>query len=177
MIFNIVLILINIIIFSVMYIVLVRRIDRHTDTERISESIIKDLDQVLAEINQATNRNIMLIEDKLTELNTTVETAEARIKLLKKNEMPRPVEIEIKDEPKKTELTYSTINKITNYSGIVSTVKSQVKSEEGNDSKKKIIELYKSGLDSGLIAASLGVNRGEVELIISLYKQSNYIQD
>ncbi len=175
MIFNIVIILINIIIFSVMYIILIRRIDRRTDPESISESIIRDLDLVLAEINQATDRNIMLIEDKLKELNSTVEKAEARIKLLKKNEMPK-TEVRV-EEPKKDELTYSTINKITNYSGIVSTVKSQVKTEDGVDSKKRIIELYKSGLDSGLIAASLGVNRGEVELIISLYRQSNNIQD
>ncbi len=227
MMLNIVFFLISLMVLAVMYLFLRRRIDRLTDSERISEALSGDLDVILAEINQATERNILIIEDKIRELEEIIKTAEKRITLLRKavpvepaakslsgqaaehkatvsddsaerRQQPSNVRVdnernaagkandqllfEIPDQtgPEKniSELTYSHLNKMNTMSGMVTSLKvPEKKINESIDLKEKIIELHKSGIDSTIIASKLGVNRGEVDLIISLYMQTGYGHD
>ena len=185
MFFNILLILINILVLAVIYIILRRRIDTLTDTERYSQSLTGELDLILSEINQATERNILVIEDKINELEQIIETAEQRIKLLKKslkqNNHENSTETagksakaaeDVQLEFSGTELTYNHLNRMTKMSKMVTPLIVEDRSDEKSESvKDRVIEHYKSGIDSNIIASSTGINRGEVELIISLYKQ------
>ena len=192
--------LICLLILAVIYIFLRRRIDKLTDPDRITDSLAGDLDIILSEINQATERNILVIEDKIKELEGIIETAEKRITLLKKtiskddglspdpvesrepeklSDDTRPVEQLSLDIPqdeeagaKTGELTYSHLNKINRMSGMVTSMSVPEKdSNDNKDIKEKIISLYRNGIDPAIIASNVGVNRGEVELIISLYTQ------
>jgi len=177
MIFYIIVLLVNILLLSVIYIILRRRIDRLTDTGKITDELARELDTILAEINHATDRNVLIIEDKIKQLESIVEKTEQRISLLKKDELKRPEPAEIN----KTELTYNHLNKMNTLSALVTPQKVSEKIIEEEieeiDDKLRVIELYRSGLDSSVISASMGLNMGEVELIISLFKQKENRQD
>ena len=198
MVLNIVFFLVTILFLAIIYIFLRRRIDRLTDPDRISTSLAGDLDIILSEINQATERNILVIEDKIKELEDIIETAEKRITLLKKTVSKtdvgniRPAE---KTLPQKTEqlsldipaedgvkttgeLTYSHLSRINMMSGMVTPLSVPEKTgEESEDIKKKVVSLHRNGIDPSIIASNVGINRGEVELIISLYTQVSGGQD
>ncbi len=190
MIFYIVVILINIMLVSVIYIFLRRRIDNLTDTGKMSGEIARELDTILAEINQATDRNVLIIEDKIHELEQVIATAEQRISLLKKDLKPAesvPVAQPVSElipkqaaesivteipEKQQTDLTYNHLNRMNTMSGLVTPLKVPEKVLETEvDEKARVIELYRSGLEAAVISASMGLNMGEIELIISLYKQ------
>ena len=174
MFFYIIVILINILILSVIYIFLSRRIERLTDTGKITKEIAGELDLILAEINQATDRNVMIIEDKINELDKAIEKAEHRISLLKKGEAVSPPGAA---EIKKTELTYSHLSRMSSMSGMVTPLKVEEKKADEVDERQRVIDLYRSGLDASLIAAGTGLNIGEIELIISLYREKESRQD
>ncbi len=192
MILNIVFFLINILILAVIYIFLRLRIDKLANPDNISKKLAGDLDIILSEINQATERNILIIEDKITELEALIETADKRITLLKKKSDDKVMPAVIKDdsaasdkpraeiEPEqgtqlefdKNELTYSHLNKLNIMSGMVTPLTvSEKQSEDSDNVKERVIELYRNGFDTSIISANVGINRGEVELIISLYNQ------
>lgn len=205
MIFYIVVILVNIMLASVMYIFLRKRIDKLTDTDKMTGDIARELDRILAEINQATDRNVMIIEDKKQELDQVILKAEQRISLLKKDikltksrqpsppaeivkrpepaapapeQIPEPAAKPVREavagisETPQAELTYSHLNRMNTMSGLVTPLKVPEKILETEvDEKQRVIELYRSGLDAPVIAASMGLNMGEIELIISLYRQ------
>lgn len=208
MVLNIVFFLVSILILSVIYIILRRRIDKLTDPERLTNALAGDLDIILAEINQATERNVLVIEDKISELEKFIETAEKRITLLRKSlpaetksqmivqEKTPPsnpvkkqtVNPQIKSDSQFTlemnsekdtddtagELTYSHLNRLNTMSGMVTPLSVPEKRfSESESIQEKVLSLYKKGIDTSLIASNVGVNRGEVELIISLYKQTN----
>ena len=210
MVLNIVFFLVTILFLAIIYIFLRRRIDRLTDPDRISTSLAGDLDIILSEINQATERNILVIEDKIKELEDIIETAEKRITLLKKTVSKtdvgniRPAEktltqkaaaaaetsenqkaeqlsldIPAEDGVKTTgELTYSHLSRINMMSGMVTPLSVPEKTgEESEDIKKKVVSLHRNGIDPSIIASNVGINRGEVELIISLYTQVSGGQD
>lgn len=187
------LILVNVLVLAVIYIFLVRRINRLTDTEKLTKSLTVELDLVLSEINQATERNILVIEDKINQLEDIIKTAEKRITLLKKSVPPEnsplpekvlkksppapksiyPEQFELASEESESgELTYSHLNRMNKLAKVVAPLSVQDKNEESsNHVKKRIIELHKNGIDSKIIASNVRVNLGEVELIISLYNQ------
>ncbi|MBI9105156.1 MAG: hypothetical protein JEZ04_00335 [Spirochaetales bacterium] len=174
MIFYITVLLVNILILSIIYIILRRRIDRLTDNGRVTDELARELDTILAEINQATDRNILIIEDKIKELDLIIAKTEQRISLLRKDELKRPEPTELR----KTDLTYSHLNRMNTMSALVTPLKVPEKIiEEEIDEKQKVIELYRSGLSASVISASIGLNMGEVELIISLFRQKENKQD
>lgn len=186
MIINIVFFLISIIILAIIYIILRQRIDKLTDTKRLSNALAGDLDIILAEINQATERNIIIIEDKIKELDKIIETAEKRIVLLKKSVPAKPaaraltqLALEIpsekdKGQPNSGELSYSHLNRMSSMAGMITPLSiTEKKPPESEKIQDQVLTLHKKGIDASLIASNIGVNRGEVELIISLYKQTN----
>ncbi len=195
MILNIIFFLISIMILAVIYILLRRRIDKLTDTDMVSDELSKNLDVILSEINQATDRNVLIIEDKIAALETIIDKAEKRITLLNKivhSDADTAERAAVKDrenrkqdklketepEPEPGELTYSHLNKMNIMSGLVTPLAIKEKIPENRETvKDKILSLYRNGIDAAIIASSVGVNRGEVELIISLYKQTNGGQD
>ena len=163
MILNIVFFLINILILAIIYILLRRRLDRLTEPERITDALAGDLDIILSEINQATERNILIIEDKIKDLESVISTAEDRIKLLKKqaeNESSRAIpgrqttpvpdqkpeggqlDLAIPPDGKSRsgegELTYSHLSKMNAMSDLVTPLSVPGKSQpEGEDYKGK----------------------------------------
>jgi hypothetical protein len=68
----------------IVYMLLRDRVRRATSAEsRISE-IRDEVSRLLVELNQATDRNIALMEDKITVLNEVISTADKKIGLLRR---------------------------------------------------------------------------------------------
>jgi hypothetical protein len=68
----------------IVYLILRDRVRRATTVEsRISE-IRDEVSRLLVELNQATDRNIALMEDKITALNEGISTADKKIGLLRR---------------------------------------------------------------------------------------------
>ncbi len=116
------------------------------------EDIRQDVESLIVEINQITDRNVSLIEDRIKQLTSLIDDADKRITLLKR-ETDRPA------------VSFPRYNKIAKKT--LPDVK-QVRTEQKQGKREQVIELHKKGFAPGIIAAKVGSSIGEVELIISL---------
>jgi hypothetical protein len=68
----------------IVYLVLRDRVRRATSVESRVAEIRDEVSRLLVELNQATDRNIALMEDKITALNEGISTADKKIGLLRR---------------------------------------------------------------------------------------------
>ena len=68
----------------VVYLLLRDRVRRATSVESRMSEIRDEVSRLLVELNQATDRNIALMEDKITALNEGISTADKKIGLLRR---------------------------------------------------------------------------------------------
>ena len=64
------------------YLLLRDRVRRATSVESRMAEVREEVSRLLVELNQATDRNIVLMEDKITALNEAISTADKKIGLL-----------------------------------------------------------------------------------------------
>lgn len=69
---------------AVVYLLLARRIDRRLEPGRVVENIRSEINGIIVELNQTTDRNIGLIEDRVNRLNGVLEQADRRLSVLKR---------------------------------------------------------------------------------------------
>lgn len=154
---NIVLLLgINSLFLFIMYQYFRRRIEKRLSSEDLLDEMRKEVGGIILELNKTTERNIGLIEERLSVLKEVLETADKRIILIKR-------------EAEKHEVSTQVYNKILQ--------KNRPQPEEGENSGEsgrkalsyeEVMNLYRKGISAGIIAGKLGTTVGEVELIISL---------
>ncbi len=143
---------INIIIILLVYIKLSKKIQNAVEYDIILKEIRQDVDELVIEINQTTERNISLIEDRIKKINSLLSMADKRLTLLNRETGKRNVEI-----PR-----YNIISK-----AILPDIK-QTRDDQKVSKKEQVLELFRNGFSSGIIASKVGSSIGEVELIISL---------
>jgi hypothetical protein len=68
----------------IVYLVLRDRVRRASSTESRIAEIREEVSRLLVELNQATDRNIALMEDKIAALNEAISTADKKIGLLRR---------------------------------------------------------------------------------------------
>ena len=68
----------------IVYLVLRDRVRRASSTESRIAEIREEVSRLLVELNQATDRNIALMEDKIAALNEAIATADKKIGLLRR---------------------------------------------------------------------------------------------
>jgi hypothetical protein len=68
----------------IVYLLLRDRVRRAASTESRIAEIREEVSRLLVELNQATDRNIALMEDKITVLNEAISTADKKIGLLRR---------------------------------------------------------------------------------------------
>jgi hypothetical protein len=66
------------------YLLLRDRVRRATSVESRMTEVREEVSRLLVELNQATDRNIALMEDKITALNEAISTADKKIGLLRR---------------------------------------------------------------------------------------------
>ncbi|MQY76691.1 MAG: hypothetical protein GH155_03590 [Spirochaeta sp.] len=133
------------------YLILKRKIEKKTDTGSHLEEVREEVARVIIELNQTTERNIALIEDRISCLRELLSTADKKIGLLKR-------------ESEKHEVSQRVYSKLS-ARPVVNAAKEE---NPKKDNQKEILRLHLSGFTPRIIAKRVGLSLGEVELIISL---------
>jgi hypothetical protein len=176
---------------AVVYLLLLRRIDRKLQPERVIDTIRSEIEGIIVELNQTTDRNIGLIEDRVNQLGGLLEQADRRLAVLKRELESRTQSTEryndILSRARATSRTQTekpsekppqqaersgdrTALGTGNSSAPESTEATGEGSEDGGRAarRREILDLHKKGIAANIIANRTGTTVGEVELIISL---------
>jgi hypothetical protein len=167
------------VVFFVIIYFYVRRMKKNSEggeTARLRE----ELNLLVLELNQTTDRNITLLEDRVRSLKSLVEEADKRIKVLNQETSRKTVESSVytrlgklREEPLILEETIApeaTDRPETKPDDQIPFVKLSQHQVTRNDLKDMVIKYHRQGLSQETIAAKLGVSLSEVELVIALYK-------
>jgi hypothetical protein len=163
---------VTVILIAVAYVILNRNITARTSQQAALDEIKREVGAVLTELNAASERNVELIEDRITTLERLVEQADRRISVLRREverdqeityqrpvprpQAPVPAEDQRRTGPVSAE--YGTIDRAPPAEPV----------EESGDAASRIERLYLQGFPLERIASIVGRSLGEVELIISL---------
>ncbi len=141
------------------YFLLNRKINKILDSKKLLSKVNDEVDSLILELNQTTERNVLLIEDRINKLSELIKSSDRSILLMNK-------ELSKKGrEP----FVYSHLEKKRIFPPIENErVKEPVKNDENLNEKKRIMELFNKGLSPAIIASKTGTSIGEVELIITL---------
>jgi septal ring factor EnvC (AmiA/AmiB activator) len=152
------------------YIYFKRRIDKSLRSNELIATVRGEMEQLVTELNQTTNRNVEIIEERINQLKAISARADKQIKLLTK---------EIEKKEKETD-TYSSI-RYKKFSGAEKenlgtggreepdrgeTATSDVRKQKPR--RERVLELYRLGMNMEEIAKKLEMTMSEIELIISL---------
>lgn len=141
------------------YFLLNKKISKILDSEQILSRVDEEINSLILELNQTTERNILLVEDRINKLTALLKESDNSILLLNK-ELNRQ---EIKP------IHYSHLAKNRNFPiSENEKLKEDEKNDENLNDKNRIMELFNKGFSSDVIAARTGASIGEVELIITL---------
>ncbi|MFW6344585.1 MAG: hypothetical protein ACOC2B_07560, partial [Sediminispirochaetaceae bacterium] len=76
---------INLLVIALVYIHLNGKIKKRESSDHIISEIRREVDELLVELNQTTDRNVGIIEDRIKRVSRSVEEADKRIRLLQKS--------------------------------------------------------------------------------------------
>jgi len=131
------------------------RMDRRLSSPELLEKVRREIGGMITELNMTTERNIGLIEERLSVLKETLDRADKRILLMKREAEKHEVGAQVYDRIRRNREQPDD---------------EAPPREEGRKpvSYQEVVDLHGKGISPGVIAARLGATVGEVELIISL---------
>jgi len=94
-------VVLNVIGFAILFVIFGRRIKRSLDTERIVDSVRDEISGLIVELNQITDRNVGLIEERIERLRTLVATADKKIQLAGREMQKHQVGLDVYNKLKK----------------------------------------------------------------------------
>ncbi|QMU99064.1 hypothetical protein F0310_01300 [Borrelia sp. A-FGy1] len=139
-----------------------------------SNSILKkfrsEVDKTIIEINQATDRNINIIEIKIESLNRIIKEVDDRIEVLDQRLLGfNSNSISLGNNNfgiKNDSVVYK-----NNLDYSIPTIEKNI-IKEGYDIRQQVISLYEQGVSLEIISKKLKLDLGEIELIISINRGS-----
>ncbi len=169
-----------------LYVLLSDRVKRATTVQSQITEIREEVSRLLVELNQTTDRNIAVMEDKIASLNETLSSADKKIGLLQREIEKHDVGSQIYSrlaerrpqrppeaipaeavEPPEPEPAPAPRG-VTPRAEQAPAAPLAVELSEKPDLHERVMMLHRSGFAPSLIASRVGVPLGEVELIISL---------
>ena len=115
-----------------------------------------EVSELILELNLTTDRNVNILEEKISSLARLLNDADKRIKILGKES----------ERNKSESIVYNQLGRINDNQPLVDNSAAIPIVEISK--KDKIIELHNNGFTTTVIASRVGSTVGEVELIISL---------
>ena len=115
-----------------------------------------EVGELILELNQTTDRNINILEEKISALTRLLNDADKRIKILRTES----------ERNKSESLVYNQLGRINDNRPLVDSPAAMPAEKTSN--RDRIIELHNNGFTTTVIASRVGSTVGEVELIISL---------
>jgi len=145
--------------------------------EKKKEEIGSDINLMIIELNKTTDRNLQLMEAKISQLNETVAKAEKVFNAFKKEkeitENSENIYQKLEKKSRNDKIEKVARNKEEEKEKTIPEQKSEVLDTteiKKEDLHEKVIGMYRNGIDIEIISGKLGITSGEVELIISISK-------
>lgn len=159
---NIIIILIICTIYSfILYFILKSRIDSRVNNKKFLREVREEIASLVTQINETSDRNVTLLENRLERLNSLLAEADGKIAILKKD-------IKVCDKlvikPKVTTIVKESVKPEVKESLDIDLVEDN----KSLSTKERIILLHKQGISPTVIARKTESTIGEVELIITL---------
>lgn len=154
--------------FFVMYRILIYRLNKKVDNRAFLKSVKEEINSLITQINETTDRNVLLIENRLERLSSAISEADRKL-LEIRDEKLRDVKPPVKETQVKSKEKPICLELVED-----ETQEPQIKNEqviEDNNTlpkRERIILLHKQGISPTVIASQTKATIGEVELIISL---------
>ncbi|HEC61806.1 MAG TPA: hypothetical protein ENI27_06070 [bacterium] len=148
--------------YSVVYLVLKKKIEKSLDPAALLDQIREEISRTIVEMNQTTDRNIALIEDRIGNLVKLLGKADKRISLFRREAEKHAVSKKVYQAVLESKPPQEVLPATTNSSNHES--KHAFKQSE-------VLNLHNAGFSGSLIAKKLNLPMGEIELIISLSKR------
>lgn len=172
-----------------------RRIQRGLEAEMMLARIRDEIDEMIIEINRTADRNVTLLENRITRLNSLIQRAE-KLERVREREAEKDTGVEkVYSELGRNRGLRITVEDNDGRPGLSSESIPEPESpgagESGSESpppgdtsiphggvvpdggvppvRERVLTLHRRGESLQSIAESLNMNRGEVELIISLH--------
>ena len=179
--------LLNLALVSILVIWLRRLVLRRLAPERVLQDLHGEIQTLVAEVNQTSDHNISIIEDRIASLRELVHNADRQIEELERllqhiSEGKReeiyalPLPAARREPPTSIDGSPQTVD--VNLAAETNSVGETVDEErrdvvaaqdaDEKDLRSSVIELHEQGLSTELISSHTGIAIGEVELIISL---------
>lgn len=151
----------------ILYFILRSRIDSNLNNKKFLREVREEISSLVTQINETSDRNVTLLENRLEKLTNLIEQADIRISGLKKEIKVQKVHVieEVKKEPVKIVESQITEEAVTNLLDI-----DLVDDDTALTRKERIILMHKQGISPSIIARRTESTVGEVELVISLNK-------
>ena len=167
-----------------------RRIQRGLEAEMMIGRIRDEIDEMIIEINRTADRNVTLLENRITRLNSLIQRAE-KLERVREREAEKDTGVQrVYSELGRNRGLRITVDEDDHdgqpglSSEPVPEPESPGAGESGSESappgdtsidggvppiRERVLTLHRRGESLQSIAESLNMNRGEVELIISLH--------
>lgn len=153
---------INLLLWAFAFIYLRRRLDKQNDDKLRMDRIREQFNQLIMEMDQTTERNIQLIENKIEELKKFSHGADREIKLLEKQKQEYSQAMESYRELGRKE--WKNLEPVKE-DPLVEIIAQEPVEE---NSREKVNRLHKEGYSPDEIANEVNLPKGEVELIIRM---------
>ncbi len=188
------LLLINVIILGVFFYIFTRRFKRYIHSDKVLENIRQEIERLLIEVNQVSDQNITLLDDKIRAIRIVLEESRKTISLLKRErtkrikseelyadmrdtyaasimqQAPRDATLPKPETQMPEKFTVAHTDQSTEALPVNPAPPIQTPELAGTQERKQqIVELYQSGFSVSSIANRLALPVGEVELIVSLH--------
>jgi hypothetical protein len=176
------------------YLILSARLRRAASPDTEIRRIREEVDRLVIELNQTTDRNLSLIEDKLSELSDLLAKADRKIGLVRRESEKHDVGnrvyariLESKSRPEAPVRTAPAPEQAGTATVQAGTARAQAESARAQpgtgmapaapagvvvrDFCEEVLALHRAGVSAPLISSKVGAPLGEVELVISLEKR------
>jgi transcriptional regulator len=148
--------------YVIIYFVLKKKITRVLDPSSVLREIRGEVDRIIVELNQTTERNISLIEDRIRRVSELLEQADRKIGLLRRESEKQELAARVYSELKHAETSQS-----PREAGSAS-----ARGGGRAEARAQVVALHEQGISPSMIARQLGITLAEIELILSLAGKS-----
>jgi uncharacterized small protein (DUF1192 family) len=159
------------------YALLRDRVRRATSAANQIAELREEVSRLVVELNQTTERNVALLEDKISGLSDTCAAADRRIALLKREIEKHDVGTKVYSRlvegalPAPRPSSNLSVELSDRAAERPPSAPKESETIPRQDARERVVMLSRSGFSSALIATRVGMPLGEVELIISLERQ------
>ncbi|OQX29971.1 MAG: hypothetical protein B0D92_00915 [Spirochaeta sp. LUC14_002_19_P3] len=139
-----------------------RSIKREIAVNNIISKLRREVSEIIIEMNGTTERNILLLENRIQELKRLLDKAAKVRKVLEAE----------KNKQASAERIYSELGKKRPIKLQDPPPFEHESSADSLSPRDKVLQMYQRGDSLDAIVDKVGMNRGEIELIISLLNQN-----